>query len=91
MQKKNPRRISFLPFLRDRHTLSPFFSDLLMLKIVERDWLMNLRGTGYRFDKANDYKRMKRNNDGKHFFYNAMKNVMPKLLTTFFSKVNYFL
>ena len=25
-------------------------SDWLMFKIVERDWLKNLRGTGYRFD-----------------------------------------
>ena len=36
-----------------------------MFKIVERDWLMNLRGTGYRFDKTNDYKRIKKNNAGK--------------------------
>ena len=42
--------------LRDRHTLHQFFSAWLMLKIVERDWLMNLRSTGYRFDKTNDYK-----------------------------------
>ena len=25
--------------------------DWLMLKTVERDWLMNLRGPGYRFEK----------------------------------------
>ena len=36
-----------------------------MFKIVERDWLMKLRGAVYRFDKTNDYKRMKPNNDGK--------------------------
>ena len=48
--------------------LRPFFSDLLMLKIVERDWLMYLRGTVYRYDKTNDYKRMKPNNDGKCSF-----------------------
>ena len=30
-----------------------------MFKIVERDWLMNLRGTGYPFVTTNDYKRMK--------------------------------
>ena len=35
-----------------------------MFKIVERDWLMNLRGSVYRFDKTNDYKRIKQNNDG---------------------------
>ena len=49
--------------LPDRHTLRPFFSDGLMVKIVECDWLMNLRGTVYCFDKTNYYRRMKRNND----------------------------
>ena len=39
-----------------------------MFKKVERDWLMSLRGTVYRFDKTNEYKRMKRNNDGKRLF-----------------------
>ena len=39
-----------------------------MFKIVERNWLMNFRGTVYRFDKTNDYKRMKQNNDGKCLF-----------------------
>ena len=48
--------------LRSAH----FISDWLMLKIVKRDWLMELRGTGYRFDKTNGYKRMKRNNDDRH-------------------------
>ena len=38
-----------------------------MFKIVERDWLMSLRGTGNRFDKTNYYKRMKRNNEGVYF------------------------
>ena len=38
-------------------TLRPFISDWLMFKIVQRDWLIDLRGTGYRFDKSNDYKR----------------------------------
>ena len=33
--------------------LRPFFSDWLMLKRVECDWLMNLRGAFYRFDKTN--------------------------------------
>ena len=45
-----------------------------MFKIVERDWLMNLRGTGYPFDKTNDYKRMKQNNGKRWFFYNTMKD-----------------
>ena len=36
-----------------------------MFKIVERDWLMKLRGTVDRFDKTNDSNRMKQNNDGK--------------------------
>ena len=45
-----------------------FFNDWLMFKIVERDWLMKLRGTIYRFDKTNDYKRMKQNNDSKCLF-----------------------
>ena len=50
------RRIYFLSFLRDRHTLRPFFSVWMMLKIVERDWMMNLRGVhmSYHFDKTND-------------------------------------
>ena len=34
---------------------------------------MNLRGTGYRFAKANAYKRIKQNNDGKHFFITQRK------------------
>ena len=45
-----------------------FLSDWLMFKIVERDWLMNLRGTVHRFDKTNVYKIMKQNNDGKCLF-----------------------
>ena len=49
-------------------TLRSFISDWLMFKIVERDWLMNLRGTGYPFDKTNDYKRMEQNNGKKCFF-----------------------
>ena len=82
-----PRRMTFLSFLHDRHTLDPFFSDWLMLKIVERDWLMNLRGTSYRFDKTNDYKRMKRNNDGKCLFLiTQWKPVMLKILTTFYRR-----
>ena len=49
---------------------------------------MNLRGTGYRFDKTNDYKRTKGNIDGKCLFLLMQwKIVMPKLMTTFFSKV----
>ena len=56
-----------------------------MLKIVEHNWLMNLRGTGYHFDKTNDYKRMKRNNDGKCvFFDNAMKNCNVKIIDNIF-------
>ena len=43
-----------------------------MLKIVERDWLISLRGTGCRFDKTNDYKGMKRTNDGKHLFLKTL-------------------
>ena len=51
-----------------------------MFKIVERDWLMKLRGTVYRFDETNYYKRMKQNNDGKClFFYNTMKNCNVKI------------
>ena len=46
-----------------------FFSDWLMFKIVERDWLIKLRGAVYRFDETNDYKRMKQNNDGKCSFF----------------------
>ena len=38
-----------------------------MFKIVERDWLMNLRGKGYRYDKTNDY--MSQNNDGQCLFW----------------------
>ena len=61
-----------------------------MLKIVERDLLMNLRGTGYRFDKTNYYKRMKRNNDDKcSFLITQWKTVILKLIT-FFSKVIFF-
>ena len=56
-----------------------------MFKIVERDWLMNLRGTFYRFDKTNDYKRMKQNNEGKCLFLiTQWKTVMSKLMTFFF-------
>ena len=58
-----------------------------MLKIVERDWLMNVRGTGYRFDKTNEYKRMKQNNDAK--FDNVMKNCNVKIIGNIFSNVNY--
>ena len=43
------------------HMLCPFISDWLMLKIVKHEWLMNLHGTGYHFNKINDYKRMKQN------------------------------
>ena len=46
----------------------PFISDWLMFKIVECDWLMNLLGTGYPFDKINDYKGIKQNNDSKCLF-----------------------
>ena len=35
---------------------------------------MNLRGTGYPFDKTNDYKRMKQNKSKKYVFYNTMKD-----------------
>ena len=61
-------------FLRDENRFDRFlvfihfFSDWLMFKIVDRDWPMKLRGTVYRFDKTNDYKRMKQNNDGKCLF-----------------------
>ena len=54
--------------MRRGHTLRPFISDWLMFKIVECDWLMNLRCTGYPFDKTNDYKWMKQNNDSKCLF-----------------------
>ena len=55
-----------------------------MFKIVERDWLMDLRGMGYRFDKTNAYKRMKWSNDGKCLFLiTQCKTVMSKLMTTF--------
>ena len=58
-----------------------------MFKIVERDWLMKLRGTIYRFDKTNDYKRMKQNNDGKCLFLiTQWKTVMSKSMTTFFRR-----
>ena len=80
-----PRRTSFLLFLRDRHTLRPFFSDWLMLKIVECDWLMDLCGMGYRFDKTNNYKRIKRNNDGKCWLMKMQwKTVKSKLFAIFF-------
>ena len=49
-------------------TLRSFISDWRMFKIVERDWLMNLRGTGYPFDKTYDYKRTKQNNGKRCFF-----------------------
>ena len=39
-----------------------------MFIIVERDWLMTLRGTVYRYDKTSACKRMKQNNDGKCLF-----------------------
>ena len=54
--------------MRKGLTLRSFISDWPIFKIVERDWLMNFRGTGYRFDKTGDYKRMERNNDGKFLF-----------------------
>ena len=53
------------PLQHNIHMLRPFISDWLMFKIVECDWLMNLRGTGYPFDKINDNKRIKQNNDSK--------------------------
>ena len=62
-----------------------------MFKIVERDWLMMLHGTGYRFDKTNDYKRIKRNNELVFIFDNAMKNCNGKINDNMFSTVNYFL
>ena len=58
-----------------------------MFKIVERDWLMNLRGTGYRFDKTNDNKRMKREKWRQVFIYdNAMKNCNVKINDNIFFK-----
>ena len=48
--------------------LRPFISDWLMFKIVECDWLMNLLGRVYSFDKINDYKGIKQNNDSKCLF-----------------------
>ena len=59
-----------------------------MFKIVERDWLINLRGTVIRFDKTNDYKRIKRNNDGK-CFYSAMKNCNVNINDNIYSKVTF--
>ena len=48
---------------------------------------MNLRGTGYRFDKTNYYKRMKRNNDGKCLFLiTQWKTIMSKIMTTIFRR-----
>ena len=55
--------------MRRGHALHAFTSDWLMFKIVERDWLMNLRGTGYPFDTTNDYKRMKQKNHSKYLFF----------------------
>ena len=46
-----------------------FISDWMKFKIVECDWFMNLRSTGYPFDKTNDYKIMKQNNDSKCLFF----------------------
>ena len=64
-----------------------FLSDWLMFKIVERDWLINLRGMVYRFDKTNDYKGMKQNNDGRCLFLiTQWKPVLSKLMTTFFRR-----
>ena len=58
-----------------------------MFKIVERDWLMNLRCTVYNFDTTNDYKIIKQNNDGEWlFFITQWKTVMSKLMTTFFRR-----
>ena len=62
-----------------------------MFKIVERDWLISLRGTIYRFDKTNDYKRMKRNSDGKCLFLITQWKSNVKINDNIFSKVNYFL
>ena len=55
---------------------------------------MNLRDTGYRFDKTNDYIGMKRNNDGSRqvfIFDNIIKNCNAKINYNIFSKANYFL
>ena len=68
-------RASFLSFQRE-HAQRPHASPIyllvivqkLMFKSVECDWLMNVRGTGYPFDKINDYKRIKQNNDNKWLF-----------------------
>ena len=43
--------IVFIVFTRSPNAPLIFHSDWLMFKIVERDWLMSLRGTVYRFDK----------------------------------------
>ena len=68
--------------------LRPFFSDWMMFKIVECDWLMNLRGTGYPFDKIIDYKRIKQNKASKCLFsYNTIKKLMSTLMTTFFRRL----
>ena len=58
----------FYANMRKGLTLRTLISDWLKFKIVERDWLMNLRGTGYRFDKTNDYTRLKGINYGKCLF-----------------------
>ena len=50
-----------------------------MFIIVERDWLMTLRGTVYRYDKTSAFKRMKQNNDGKCLFFITMKNCNVKI------------
>ena len=77
----------FYRFLRDHHTLRSFFSDWLMFKLVERVWLMSLCGTVHRFDKTNNYKRIKRNNDGKCLFLiTQWKTIKPKLMTAFIRK-----
>ena len=55
----------FSASMRRGHMLRPFISDWLMFKIVECDWLMNLRGTGYPFININDDKRIKQNNESK--------------------------
>ena len=70
-------------------TFRSFICDWLMFKIVERNWLMNLCGKGYRFDKTNYYKRMKRNNDCKWLFLiTQLKTGMSRLTTTFFRRRN---
>ena len=65
--------------------LRSLFSDWLMLKRVECDWLMNLRGTGYRFDKTIYFKRRKQNNDGWCLFLIMQRKTdLSKILTIIF-------